>query len=376
MLRQLRQRFRTTETDFYHSRDYFQHRLEIEKKRADRNGAPLTVVELHIAIRQMDDRFTTYEINSSRQDAGELVFDAVRSEDVAAWYDADTLVILLPDTTNEQAQQCVQRLLGRMRGQAGDDPVLRVLIDVMQPTMYAYPDQSLPGDKGMTKNLDTTHDMLVSAPLFLNGQFTGKSLHNDPRVGKRLFDVMLASLLLLLLAPVMAVVAIIVKFSSTGPIIFRQKRVGYAGEIFTMFKFRSMHRYANERVHRHHILDKMSSSTEAPIKIAQDARVTRSGRWLRRTCLDELPQLLNVLRGDMSMVGPRPHPAYEADAYDPWYRRRLAVKPGMTGVWQVKGHPNMSYRDAIRMDLDYVDHWSVKKDTKVLLKTVPVVLAG
>ncbi|MBD3290021.1 exopolysaccharide biosynthesis protein [candidate division KSB1 bacterium] len=195
-------------------------------------------------------------------------------------------------------------------------------------------------------------------------------------------DIFLAYTGLLLFAPLMGAIAIAIRFTSPGPVIYRQKRVGYNGKLFELYKFRSMYYNSDENVHRRHITEVMRNfnsicAEEAPaIKIIKDVRVTPLGRFLRNTCLDELPQLINVLKGDMSMVGPRPHPEYEVINYDRWYRRRLSVKPGLTGLWQIQGRKHMFYPDAIRLDLSYIDRWSLGLDFKILFYTLPTALAG
>ncbi|MBN2012590.1 sugar transferase [candidate division KSB1 bacterium] len=365
-----------TTPDFYHSRNYFQHRLEVEKKRADRKVEKLTVVQMRFETEVLHGEFTSNELEKSKQTIGTLIFDSIRSEDVASWFDDRTLVLMLPDTNADQARQFIDRMMGRLRSQTGDDRVMASVLDYIRHTMFLYPDSGDVSNSIADRSKASVHDILLAQPIFLNGQFTEPEIGRDPRRSKRLFDVIVALALLIVTAPMMAIVALAVKLTTPGPVIFRQKRVGYAGRTFTVFKFRTMYENANETIHKKHILGKIISKLDIPIKLQQDDRITSLGRWLRRTCIDELPQLINVLRGEMSMVGPRPHPVYEVDAYALWYRRRLSVKPGMTGVWQVKGHPCMPYSDAIRLDLDYVDHWRLRDDAKIMLRTVPVVLMG
>lgn len=190
---------------------------------------------------------------------------------------------------------------------------------------------------------------------------------------KRCMDFFLALALLLLLAPVMVIVALLVKLSSPGPVVFRQTRVGLRGQRFTMYKFRTM--VDNAELLLPAIASK--SITQGPIfKAREDWRTTRIGRVLRRFSLDELPQLIHVLKGDMSLVGPRPLPVHEAEAITGPYRRRFCMPPGITCLWQVNGRSEVGYDAWMNYDLEYVDRWSFSLDLKLLLWTIPAVLSG
>ncbi len=190
-------------------------------------------------------------------------------------------------------------------------------------------------------------------------------------VAKRSFDVVLAGAMLVVAAPVMAVVAVAIKATSPGPVLFRQKRLGHEGQLFEMLKFRSMVSNAEE------LLVDLTADNEAEgplFKMRNDPRVTRLGRHLRRMSLDELPQLWNVLVGDMALVGPRPALPHEVTGWSPELHQRLRVKPGITGMWQVSGRSDNSFDDYTRLDLYYVDNWSLIVDLTILAQTVPVVL--
>jgi exopolysaccharide biosynthesis polyprenyl glycosylphosphotransferase len=185
---------------------------------------------------------------------------------------------------------------------------------------------------------------------------------------KRVVDVAASLLLLVLLAPVMAVIALVVRLTSTGPIIFRQIRVGEGGTPFVIYKFRTM--VADAELLRSGILD--LNEADGPLfKVSRDPRVTGIGRFLRRFGLDELPQLYNVIRGEMSLVGPRPPLRGETERYDEWVRGRLRVKPGMTGLWQVSGGHELAFDDYVRYDLFYIANWSLALDLYILVRTVP-----
>lgn len=199
---------------------------------------------------------------------------------------------------------------------------------------------------------------------------TTPTLEGGQRVAKRLFDLAVAGLLILLASPLMVLVALLIKFDSPGPVLFRQERVGMEGQHFRMFKFRSM------IVDAEALLAELSINNEGSgplFKIRKDPRVTRIGGFLRRFSIDELPQLLNVLSGSMSLVGPRPPLPQEVEAYESDVRRRLLVKPGLTGLWQVSGRSNLSWQDSVRLDLYYVENWSLAGDLVIILRTVRAV---
>jgi lipopolysaccharide/colanic/teichoic acid biosynthesis glycosyltransferase len=189
--------------------------------------------------------------------------------------------------------------------------------------------------------------------------------------GKRLIDVILAAAALLIIWPLLAVLGLVVRVSSAGPALFRQERVGRGMRPFTMLKLRTMVDGADRLVAG--LLDK-TSVDQRFYKFQDDPRITRVGWWLRRWSLDELPQLWNVVRGDMSLVGPRPGLASEVQAYESWQLARLAVRPGLTGAWQVSGRSEVGFDDCVRMDLAYIENWSLRGDLIILAKTIPAVL--
>lgn len=199
---------------------------------------------------------------------------------------------------------------------------------------------------------------------------TTPTLEGGQRVAKRLFDVVAAGLLILIALPLMAAIGLLVKLDSRGPMLFKQQRVGIEGATFKMIKFRSMVLDAERRLNE--LADK-NEGHGVLFKIQNDPRVTKLGRQLRRYSLDELPQLFNVLAGSMSLVGPRPPLPREVQAYEHDVRRRLLVKPGLTGLWQVSGRSNLSWQDSVRLDLYYVENWSLAGDLVILLRTIRAV---
>ena len=194
-------------------------------------------------------------------------------------------------------------------------------------------------------------------------------------VVKRVLDVVGALVLLVMLAPVLVAVAVAVRLDSRGPILYRAERVGRFGRRFHVLKFRSMRADAGSAAHAAFLRQLMHEQTSCAVyKVPCDARITRVGALLRRTSLDELPQLWNVLRGEMSLVGPRPDVPYAVDDYAEWMRLRLHVPPGITGLWQVSGRSRLSLLDMYRLDVDYAKRASLRLDLVILLRTIPAVL--
>jgi lipopolysaccharide/colanic/teichoic acid biosynthesis glycosyltransferase len=203
----------------------------------------------------------------------------------------------------------------------------------------------------------------------------------EPRwpFSKRAFDIVVAWAALIVLAPVFAVIAVIVRCTSRGPVIFRQERVGWNEQPFTVRKFRTMVRNEDDDALRQIVraeLQGVRRAEDGSFKLQDDPRVTRIGRWLRKTSIDELPQLLNVIEGTMSIVGPRPALRWETEMFPRDCRRRTDLPPGITGLWQVSGRSRLDTVDMLRLDVEYVDAWSLRRDVSILLRTVPVLLRG
>lgn len=225
------------------------------------------------------------------------------------------------------------------------------LTDVAGPRIHTQPVAGLP----------LIH---VSTPKLTGGR----------RVAKRAFDIAVSGLLLLLLSPLFIILAILVRFTDPGPVFYKQERIGLRGTTFEMLKFRSMRVNADAELHS--LLASQGAADKPLFKVVNDPRITSLGRILRKYSLDELPQLFNVLMGSMSLVGPRPQRAGEVALYDDAAHRRLYVSPGMSGLWQVSGRSNLSWEESIRLDLYYVENWSLTGDIVILLKTFKAVFAS
>jgi exopolysaccharide biosynthesis polyprenyl glycosylphosphotransferase len=271
----------------------------------------------------------------------ERAVEAVRA------YDADVVAVL---TGPVMAGPNLRRLSWDLEARDTELLVSAGLIEVAGPRVHVTPVDGLPL-------------LNLAKP-----RFSGFS-----RVGKGLFDRVSAVLAILVLSPLLLGIAVAIKRSSPGPVFFRQTRIGKAGREFRMVKFRSMVTSAEQE--RIGLLDR--TDRDGPMfKMHEDPRVTSAGRWLRRYSLDELPQLFNVVIGQMSLVGPRPPLPEEVSEYDDDVKRRLLVKPGMTGLWQVSGRSDLPWEESVRLDLRYVDNWSIAFDLVILWKTVRAVFEG
>ncbi len=210
-------------------------------------------------------------------------------------------------------------------------------------------------------------------------------LSEAERFIKRLSDIVISAAAIILLSPFWLAVSLIIKFDSAGSVLFRQERVGMDGRIFLCYKFRTMAANSGDELHRkayrqniEGVIDANAGEEAEPIfgKVKDDPRITKAGKWLRRSSFDELPQILNVLKGDMSIVGPRPPISYEVEDYDIWHRKRLDMKPGITGLWQVSGRSRLTFEEMVRIDLFYIENWSLWLDLKIILLTIPAIFRG
>lgn len=210
-------------------------------------------------------------------------------------------------------------------------------------------------------------------------------LSDAERLVKRLSDIVISAIALAVFSPIWLLISILIKLDSRGAILFKQERVGMDGRIFLCYKFRTMKADADDAIHREAYLKNIEGATEAnagddekPVfgKVKNDPRITKIGKFLRRTSLDELPQFLNVLKGDMSIVGPRPPIPYEVENYELWHRKRLDMKPGITGLWQVSGRNRLTFDEMVRIDIFYIENWALWLDLKIILLTLPAMLRG
>ena len=221
----------------------------------------------------------------------------------------------------------------------------------------------------------------VSVPhLTLVSKSSVNSAYQNGALAKRFFDIVATVLGILVLSPLLILLVLSVKLGSRGPALYRQRRVGEDGRPFEFYKFRTMVHRNDDSIHRAYseklINGWASKEGGRSFKMKEDPRITRFGRFLRKSSLDELPQLFNVLRGDMSLVGPRPPIEYEVEYYQEWHKQRLQAKPGITGLWQVSGRSQVPFDEMVMLDIHYTEHWSLLLDLKIFLKTIPVVFLG
>lgn len=332
----------------------FMEVLRFETERANRSGSAFSVATFSAVHSVHNDRAVL-------RDLSHILESRVRSTDILGWYGADSIAALLLNTDREGADLFAEKLML----ECGDVP-LRV-------TVNTYPVDGLPLMASVGN-----YPWVVA----LRGDRRIPSL---PRAVKRLVDIIGALIAAIMLSPVLLLTAVAIKATSRGPVIFKQTRLGLDGKPFVFFKFRSMYVDADDAIHREYVQQLIAGQLahrtqvedEEPLfKMTSDPRITPLGDFIRKTSIDELPQLWNVLKGEMSLVGPRPPLPYEVDNYEPWHLRRiLEAKPGITGLWQVEGRSTTTFNEMVRLDLQYVETWSLWLDFKILLKTVKVVLA-
>ncbi len=299
---------------------------------------------------------------------------STRQTDVAGWYETDRIVgVMFIEICLEERQTIVSTIISRI------SEALRNHLSLEQFSQVSFSFHVFPDEWEQDSRRP-------SNPVFYPDLASQASKKRASGAVKRAVDIVGSALALILFAPVFFLIAVAVKATSKGPVFFRQQRVGQHGEPFTFVKFRSMHTGNDASVHKEYIKKLISGKAErhqgngngdGVFKLTKDSRITRVGAFLRKTSLDELPQFYNVLKGEMSLVGPRPPIPYEVESYDVWHRRRLLeVKPGITGLWQVSGRSRVTFDEMVRLDLRYARVWSPWMDIKILLRTPLAVALG
>ncbi len=348
----------------------FERMIAVERKRTERSSEPF----LLMLVDAGGDSADQSAVNLLRRVLAVLLASS-RETDVVGWYREEVTVgailtcLVVPDR-----KTFLDTILSRLRAML-DDQFTEDEFAQIHLSFHFFPDDW--GFSGPGSGSDRT----------LYPDFTKP--HNTrcaSRVAKRAFDLLASLLALFAGAPLFAIVAAAIKCSSRGPVLFRQTRVGQHGRRFVLYKFRTMFSNCDSAVHREYVTKLIGNRAERMpaagsgsgyYKLTDDRRVTRIGRFLRRTSLDELPQIINVLFGDMSLVGPRPALPYELDVYQTWHRNRLlAARPGITGLWQVNGRSRVRFDEMVRLDLRYATTWSLWLDIKILLRTPLAVLRG
>ncbi|MFZ3215851.1 MAG: sugar transferase [Candidatus Acidiferrales bacterium] len=348
------------------SEELFLGMLCLDRKRAERSGKKIVLLLLDAEGADRSGRKP--EI---LEGVVKAVKTARRETDPAGWYKQNSILgIIFTELGATEADTTVSKLLDKVR------EALALNVSA-QDFKYIYMSIHVFGEDS---------DEHGSAnPAFYPDLLHQHKSKKQLLVVKRVLDIVGSSVALILSAPLFLLIALVVKVTSKGPVFFKQERLGQFGKTFTCLKFRSMKVNNDLRIHREFMKgvingthDGITDDGSMPVfKMKDDPRITRIGRIIRRTSLDELPQFLNILRGEMSLVGPRPPLAYEYEEYDIWHRRRvLEVKPGLTGLWQVRGRSHVRFDDMVRLDLQYARDWSLWLDVQILLKTPRAVVLG
>jgi lipopolysaccharide/colanic/teichoic acid biosynthesis glycosyltransferase len=348
----------------------FQRMIAVERKRTERSRNPFLLMLLDAGNPQ------------SRDKNGEAfncivpaLLSSTRETDVIGWYKTGiTVGVIFTGLVIDDRKSILDMILARVSATLRDSLTFEQFNQV-GISFHFFPD-------------DWDHDSAgrPSNPALYPDLSRRDSGRRSLLGIKRVMDIVVSSLALILCSPLFLMMALAIKLTSKGPVFFRQQRVGQYGQRFTFLKFRSMHIGNDPSVHKEYVTKLIAGQAEREVsrgkgegvyKLTNDRRVTRVGKFLRRTSLDELPQLLNVLKGEMSLVGPRPAIPYELAAYQTWHRRRmLEVKPGITGLWQVNGRSRVKFDEMVRLDLHYARSWSPWMDIDILMRTPGAVLRG
>jgi lipopolysaccharide/colanic/teichoic acid biosynthesis glycosyltransferase len=348
----------------------FHRMISLERKRTERSGKPFLLMLLDMG-------------NSLRSDKNGKALDKIlstlslstRETDVTGWYRSNEVVGVMftelgADDRNAILSTMMTRVSETLRNNLNSQQFGLISIEFhLFPENWNHDIPQRPSNPALYPDL-TRRDNAKKFFCMI----------------KRIMDVVGSALALVLFAPLLLVIAIAIKLTSKGPVFFRQKRVGQHGKQFVFLKFRSMHVNNDDSIHQAYVKQLIAGSAQSHpgngnsdgvYKLTKDSRITSIGGFLRRTSLDELPQFLNVLKSEMSLVGPRPPIAYEVESYEIWHRRRvLEAKPGITGLWQVNGRSRIKFDDMVRLDLRYAKTWSPWLDLKILLRTPVAVMFG
>lgn len=349
------------------SQDEFRRTLSRERKRSERSRKHLLLMLIDGKNISKSGEEGTFEKISR------ALASTVRDTDLIGWFEADGILgVIFTELGNTEASSAVKviesKVVGGLQRTMKASQLNRLFI-----CFYAYPDDWGGGKPGRALDIELYPDLI--------------EVERKKRASlaiKRVMDVVGSATALLCLTPIFVTLAILVRLSSKGPVFFRQQRVGQYGVPFEFLKFRSMIVSTDAKIHQDYMkkfiagqAERASGDSKVIFKIKNDPRVTLVGRFMRRTSLDEIPQFWNVLKGEMSLVGPRPPIPYELEAYDIWHRRRLLeTKPGITGLWQVHGRSKTTFDEMVRLDIQYSKTWSPLLDLKILLQTPRAVFSG
>jgi len=340
----------------------FRHLLSLERRRSERAGT-------RFALLLLDLQELTSEASLPLEGIEAAVRSAMRETDITGWYvQNETLGVIMTSLKGGEPRALEPIVMQRVRI-ALSAHLTESQLERIWVSCHVFPEESgSDADRGEIERL--------------LGASAAKSTPARRRsaTAKRVFDFLCSFMAVVILSPLLLLIVVLVKITSPGPALFRQKRIGQHGREFTFLKFRSMVVNNDPSIHQEYVRNLIANKVDSNggnFKIKDDPRVTAVGRIIRKTSLDELPQFFNVLRGDMSLVGPRPPIPYEIEGYSLWHRRRiLDAKPGITGAWQVEGRSRTSFDEMVRMDLRYIRNQSFWLDLKILLKTPRAVIGG
>lgn len=348
----------------------FLRMISIERKRTERSRKPFLLMLVDTGKSQSSEKN-----GKALDNIVSALLASIRETDVTGWYkNRATVGVMFTELLVADKNSILSTMLARVNTTLRDNLTFEQFNQISF-SFHFFPDDWEQDISGRPSNPTLYPDLSER----------GNSRQFLSRI-KRMMDVFGSALALLICAPVFLTIAAAIKASSKGPVFFKQQRVGQHGKRFTFLKFRSMYIGSDSSVHQEYVTKLIAGQAELKpsngngdgvYKLTNDERVTRVGAILRRTSLDELPQLLNVLKGDMSLVGPRPAIPYEVAAYQTWHRRRvLEVKPGITGLWQVNGRSRVKFDEMVRLDLRYAKSWSPWLDLKILMRTPRAVVMG
>ena len=349
--------------------DAFVSMLYLERRRAERSHKRfvLILVDVKTALSGGHKDRTIIALSSA-------LAEGTRETDIMGWYLENNIMGVIGTELGKASNQVVQeRFLSRLRKVFESNLELKRNPSV-SASFHFFPEEEQDDKNNHSANITLYPEM----------QKREESKKVSLTV-KRCIDIVGSTMALICGAPLLGAIALAIKVSSKGPVLFKQERLGQYGKTFTVLKFRSMRTDCNAHIHEEYVqqfiagqVDDDSKASNKPVfKIQNDPRITPIGGFLRKTSLDEIPQFWNVLCGDMSLVGPRPPIAYEYKAYEVWHRRRvLEIKPGITGLWQVEGRSRTRFDDMVRLDLKYARTWSVWLDLKILAQTPGAVISG
>ncbi len=345
--------------------------LYLERKRTERSKRPFLLMLLNI------EDLIPLSGKGAIQELDGALSSCIRETDMRGWYENGRILGIIftemKDVDEIVKEKIFLKIQDKLTQALGAEAVQRIKV-----SYHIFPETN----NGNGKTWEWFNAILYP-------EVTGKARSRRMALFlKRILDLMGSLLGLVMASPIFLVASLAIKLTSEGPVFFRQERLGQGGKKFTFLKFRSMYVNSDENKHKDFITNFISAGEEGkgaekkngePVvyKLTGDKRITPIGKFLRKTSLDELPQFLNVLRGEMSLVGPRPPIPYECELYDIWHRQRLLeAKPGITGLWQVEGRSQRAFNDMVRLDLRYINEWSLWLDLKIILKTPWVMLTG